>query len=87
MPSTKAQMRAAGLELRRRREGEVTQEANRASSTRPMGAMSTENLRRYAQSIDKEIAKLDANFKADSTDENAARLMRARRQKAREYGS
>lgn len=48
MPSTPKQMRTAGRELRRRRAGEVKQEKNRATATRPMGAMSEENLRKYA---------------------------------------
>jgi hypothetical protein len=86
MPATIKQMRVAGRELRLRREGKVMQEPNRAEATRPMGSMSIENLRKYAQSIDKEIAKLQAQHKEQGTNETAVRLMRATRQKKREYG-
>jgi hypothetical protein len=58
MPATPKQRRAAGRELRLRRTGEVKQEANRASATRPMGSMSEENLSKYAQSIDSHVDKL-----------------------------
>lgn len=46
MPSTKSQMRAAGRELRLRREGKVSKESERG--VRPFGAMSTDNLRKFA---------------------------------------
>ena len=82
MPETKKQMRVAGRELRLRREGKVKQEANRASAKRMMGSMSTKNLRKYAQSIDKDIAKLERRLKETGSMKHAARLLRARRQKA-----
>lgn len=69
------------MELRLRREGKVTQEANRASATRPMGAMSTENLRKYAQSIDKDIAKLERRFEETQDTVHMQRLVKAKNQK------
>lgn len=48
MVITPGQMRAAGRELRLRREGAVDQEANRAQSTRPFGAARNETLQRIA---------------------------------------
>lgn len=84
MPSTIKQRRVAGRELRLRREGKVKQEANRATATRMMGSMSTTNLRKYAQSIDKEIVKLERNNTQSPTAENAMRLRRAKAQKIRE---
>jgi len=48
MPSTPKQMRAAGRELQRRRNGEVKQEQIVGRGTRPFGAASTETLRAYA---------------------------------------
>lgn len=48
MPSTPAQMRAAGRELRLRREGKVKQEPVKGRGKRPFGAASTETLRSYA---------------------------------------
>lgn len=74
-------MRAAGRELRLRREGKVTQEANRAEATRPMGSMSTENLRKYAQSIDKDIAKLERRFEETQDTVHMQRLVKAQNQK------
>ena len=82
VPATKKQMRVAGRELRLRREGKVKQEANRASAKRMMGSMSTKNLRKYAQSIDKDIAKLERRLKETGSMKHAERLLRARRQKA-----
>lgn len=87
MPATKKQMRVAGRELRLRREGKVEKEKDRASATRPMGAMTTKNLRKYAQSIDKEIAKLECRFAETGSQEHAVRLQRARNQKLNEYGA
>lgn len=49
MPSTRKQMRAAGRELRNRREGKVKQEDIVGRGTRPFGAASDETLRSYAQ--------------------------------------
>jgi len=82
MPSTKKQMRVAGRELRLRREGKVKQEANRASAKRMMGSMSTPNLRKYAQSIDKDIAKLRRRVADTGSQKHRDRLSRALRQKA-----
>lgn len=48
MTITVKQMRAAGRELRRRREGEVEKQADRASSTRPFGAATDATLARFA---------------------------------------
>lgn len=87
MPATKKQRRAAGRELRLRREGEVEKEKNRAQATRPFGAISDENLRKYAQSTDKEIAKLRRRLKETGSIEHAMRLMRAIRQKEEEDAS
>lgn len=81
MPATKAQMRTAGRELRLRREGKVVQEANRKLATRPMGSMSTENLRKYARHLDKEIEKLSGWLKQSGNIEHALWLIRAKKQK------
>lgn len=74
-------MRAAGRELRLRREGKVEQEANREAATRPMGSMSTGNLRKYAQSIDKEIVKLEREFEKNSDTVHMQRLVKAKNQR------
>ena len=79
MPATKKQMRTAGRELRLRREGKLEQEVD--SSTRPMGGMSETNLRKYAQTLDKEIAKLERRFKETGSFKHAERLRRAEDQK------
>lgn len=84
MPATTKQRRIAGREIRLRREGKVTKEANRAEATRPMGAMKMENLRKYAQSTDKEIAKLERRFAETGLQKHAVRLQRAKSQKIRE---
>ena len=67
--------------MRLRREGKVTQEANRASATRPMGSMSTENLRKYAQSIDTEIDKLERDFERNPDNVHMQRLVKAKNQR------
>ena len=85
MPATPKQMRVAGRELRLRREGKVVKENNRAEATRPMGSMSEKNLRKYAQSIDKDIAKLERRFKRNPTTENGVHLQRAKSQKLRQF--
>ena len=54
MPATRKQMKVAGRELRMRREGKVIQERSRKEAKRPMGAMSTKNLRAYASWPDPE---------------------------------
>lgn len=74
-------MRVAGRELRLRREGKVTQEANRASATRPMGSMSDANLRKYAQSIDKDIAKLERRHEETQDTVHMQRLVKAKNQR------
>ena len=48
MPSTPKQMRAAGRELRMRRDGKVRQQQIIGRGTRPFGAASTQTLRSYA---------------------------------------
>ena len=48
MPSTRKQMRAAGRELRMRRDGKVKQQQIIGRGTRPFGAASNETLRSYA---------------------------------------
>lgn len=81
MPSTPKQMRTAGRELRLRRDGKVSQEANRASATRPMGSMSTDNLRKYAQSIDTEIDKLERRYEETQDTVHMQRLVKAKNQR------
>lgn len=48
MTITPGQMRAAGQELRMRRDGAVTQQPDRKHATRPFGAATIETLRRIA---------------------------------------
>lgn len=81
MPATPKQMRTAGMELRKRRNGEVTQEANMAEATRPFGSCSEENLRKYAQSIDKEIEKLEKRLEQKPDNVHMQRLVKAKNQK------
>jgi len=81
MPATPKQMRTAGRELRLRREGKVTQEANRASATRPFGSCSEKNLRKYAQSIDKDITKLERRLERHQDNVHMQRLVKAKNQK------
>ena len=81
MPTTKKQMRAAGRELRRRRSGEVQQERSRAQSTRPFGACSEENLRKYAQGIDREIEKIEGLLNESGSIEHGVWLLKAKQQK------
>lgn len=85
MPATPKQMRVAGRELRMRREGKVEQEASREEANRPMGSMSSKNLRKYAQSIDKDISKLEGRFKRNPTQENHVHLQRAKNQKLNQF--
>jgi len=84
VPATLKQMRTAGRERRLRQEGKVEQEANRAEAKRPMGSMSDTNLRKFARSIDKDIAKLERRFKEIPDTEHHVRLQRAKNQKLRE---
>lgn len=81
MPATKEQMRAAGRELRLRREGKASQEPSREQAARPFGSCSDENLRKYAQSLDAEIDKLRGRLKETGSMEHAYRLTKAKRQK------
>lgn len=85
MPATPKQMRAAGMELRRRRDGEVTQEANRAEATRPFGSCSEKNLRKYARHIDKDIAKLERKFERTGSQRHSIQLQRAKNQKLNQF--
>ena len=48
MPTTKRQMRAAGRELRMRREGKFKQQQIKGRGTRPFGAASDKTVRSYA---------------------------------------
>jgi hypothetical protein len=84
MPATTKQRGVAGREIRLRREGKVTKEANRHEATRPMGSMKMENLRKYAQSTKKEIAKLERRFSETGQQKHAVRVQRAKNQKIRE---
>lgn len=58
----------------------MTQEANRASATRPMGSMSDTNLRKYAQSAAKEVAKLEKRLEQHPDNVHSRRLVRAKNQ-------
>lgn len=78
-------MRAAGRELRLRREGKVKQEKNRACATRPFGSCSEVNLRKYAQSIDKEVDKLERRFAQTGSQKHHVRLQRAKNQRIRQF--
>jgi len=85
MPATKKQRNVAGRELRLRHEGKVKRErVPRKETTRPMGSMSDENLKKYSQGIDKHINKLTKRYKETKDAVHAGRLMRAIRQKRRE---
>lgn len=85
MPATPKQMRAAGRELRLRREGKAEQQANRAESTRPFGACSEKNLRKYAQSIDKEVTKLEGRLAQKPDNAHSQRLVKAKNQKLNQF--
>jgi hypothetical protein len=74
-------MRAAGRELRLRREGAVSQEANRASATRPFGSCSEKNLRKYAGSIDSEVSKLERRLEKHPDNVHSQRLVKAKNQR------
>ena len=80
MPATRKQMRTAGRELRLRREGKVKQEKNRATATRPMGAMSDKNLRKYAQRLETEVEKLERRLELYQDNVHSRRLVRAKNQ-------
>ena len=71
MPATPKQMRAAGRELRLRREGELEQEQIIGRGTRPFGAASEETLRAYASWPDPEeqrqAAKKELQMREDRT--------------------
>lgn len=85
MPATPKQMRAAGRELRMRREGSVKQEANRAAATRPFGSCSEKNLRKYATSIDSEISKLERRLDQTGDNVHSQRLVKAKNQKNNQF--
>lgn len=85
MPATPKQMRAAGRELRMRREGTVDQEANRASATRPFGSCSDKNLRKYAKSIDGEVTKLERRLEKHPDNVHSQRLTKAKNQKLNQF--
>jgi len=85
MPATPKQMRAAGRELRMRREGTAVQEANRASATRPFGSCSEQNLRKYARSIDGEVAKLERRLEKYPDNEHSQRLIKAKNQRLNQF--
>ncbi len=83
MPSTPKQQRAAGMELRKRRDGTKTQQG-KGGATRAFGSMSESNLSKYAQGIDKEIDKLKDRLATTGSKTHKDRLSRAIDQKQRQ---